>query len=152
MLSSPSEVFLGKCVAEISSKFTGEHPTRTAISMKLLCNFIEIALRHGCFHLNLLHIFRTPFPKNTSWGLVGVFRKRCFENKQQTSGEYPCWSVISIKLLYSFIEISLRHGCSPVNLLHLFRTPFCKSTYRVLLLIYVQNVHAKRKVEYAFKS
>ena len=29
-------------------------------------NFIEIILRHGCFPVNLLHIFRTPFPKNTS--------------------------------------------------------------------------------------
>ena len=32
----------------------------------LLCNFIEISLRHGCSPVNLLHIFRTPFPKNTS--------------------------------------------------------------------------------------
>ena len=30
-----------------------------------LINFIEIALRHGCSPVNLLHIFRTPFPKNT---------------------------------------------------------------------------------------
>ena len=30
------------------------------------CNFIEIALRHGCSPVNLLHIFRTPCPKNTS--------------------------------------------------------------------------------------
>ena len=28
---------------------------------KVASNFIEIALRHGCSHLNLLHIFRTPF-------------------------------------------------------------------------------------------
>ena len=27
-----------------------------------LCNFIG----HGCTPVNLLHIFRTPFPKNTS--------------------------------------------------------------------------------------
>ena len=30
----------------------------------------------------------------------------------------------SIKLQSSFIEITLWHGCSPVNLLHIFRTPF----------------------------
>ena len=29
-------------------------------------NFIEITLRYGCFPVNLLHIFRTPFSKNTS--------------------------------------------------------------------------------------
>ena len=35
-------------------------------------NFIEIALWHGCSQVNLLHIFRTPFPKNTSGGLFLV--------------------------------------------------------------------------------
>ena len=35
---------------------------------------------------------------------------------------------ISIKLLYNFIQIALRHGCSPVTLLHI-RTSFHKSTY-----------------------
>ena len=37
---------------------------------KQLCNFIEITLRHGYSPLNLLHIFRTPFSKNTSEGLL----------------------------------------------------------------------------------
>ena len=31
-------------------------------------------------------------------------------------------------------EITLQHGCSLVTLLHIFRTPFCKNTYRCLLL------------------
>ena len=39
-------------------------------SIKLLCNFIEIALRHGCSPVNLRHIFRTPLPKNTSGWLL----------------------------------------------------------------------------------
>ena len=39
---------LGKSVLKICSKLTGEHPCRNAISIKLLSNFIEIALRHGC--------------------------------------------------------------------------------------------------------
>ena len=67
--SSPSEVFLGKSVLRICSKFTGEHPCRSAISVKLQTNFIEIALGHGCSPVNLLHILGTPFPKNTSEGL-----------------------------------------------------------------------------------
>ena len=66
----PLRVFLRKSVLKIYSKFTGEHPCRSAISRKLLCNFIEIALRHGCSPVNLLHIFRTAFPKNTSKGLL----------------------------------------------------------------------------------
>ena len=44
--SSPSEVFLGKDVLEICSKFTGEHPYQSVISIKLLCNFFEITFRH----------------------------------------------------------------------------------------------------------
>ena len=48
----------------------GEHPCRSVISVKLLCNSIEIRLRHGCSPVNSLHIFRTPFPKNTSGGLL----------------------------------------------------------------------------------
>ena len=67
---SPPEVFLGKRVLKICSKFTGEHSCRSAISIKLQSNFIEIALRHGCSLVNLLHIFRTPFLKTTSGGLL----------------------------------------------------------------------------------
>ena len=41
----------------------------------LKCDFskvktIEITLRHRCSPVNLLHIFGTPFPKNTSGQLV----------------------------------------------------------------------------------
>ena len=38
-------------------------------SIKLQINFIEIALRHEC-SVNLLHIFETPFCKNTSGVLL----------------------------------------------------------------------------------
>ena len=63
--SSHPEVFLEKSVLKICSKFTGEHPCRSMMSMRLLCNFIEITLRHECSPVNLLHILRTPFTKNT---------------------------------------------------------------------------------------
>ena len=57
---SRPEVFLGKGVLKICSKFTGEHSFQSVISINLLCNFIEIALRHECSPVNLLHNFRTP--------------------------------------------------------------------------------------------
>ena len=63
--SSHPELFLGKSVLKISSKFIGEHPYWSLVSIKLLWNVIEIALRHGCSPVNLLHIFRTSFLKNT---------------------------------------------------------------------------------------
>ena len=70
--SSHPEMFLIKGVLKICSKFTGEHPCRSMISVKLLCNFVEITLRHGCPPINLLHLSRTPFPRNTSRWLVLV--------------------------------------------------------------------------------
>ena len=46
------EVFLEKGVLKLCSKFTGEHPCRSVIS------------------INLLHIFRTPFPRKTTGRLL----------------------------------------------------------------------------------
>ena len=71
--NSPSEVFLGIGVPKICSKFTGGHPCRNAISIKLLSNFIEIALWYECSIVTMLDIFRKPFPKSTFVGLV-LFR------------------------------------------------------------------------------
>ena len=68
--SSRPEVFLGKGVPKICSKFTGEHPCRSVISIKLQSDLTEIALLHGCSLVNLLHIFRTGFPLNTSGRLL----------------------------------------------------------------------------------
>ena len=68
--SSRPEMFCEKGVLKICSKFTGEHPCRSAISIKLLCNFIEIALWHGCSPVNLPHIFRITFLKNTAGRLL----------------------------------------------------------------------------------
>ena len=62
---------------KICSKFTGENPCRNAISIKLLGTFIKIALQHGCSPVNLLHIFRTPFPRNTfGWLLLKVLQSK----------------------------------------------------------------------------
>ena len=63
------EMFLRKGVLKICSKFVGEHPCRSVISIKLQSSFIEIAFRYGCSPVNFLHIFRAPLPKNTSGGL-----------------------------------------------------------------------------------
>ena len=62
------EVFLGKGVVKICSKFTGQHPCQSTISID------EIALRHGCSPVNLLHTFETSFLKNTSgWLLLSIY-------------------------------------------------------------------------------
>ena len=57
-----------------------------------------------------------------------VLKKRFSENMQQIYRRHPCRSSISITLQSNFIEITLRHGCSPVGLLHILRTPFSKNS------------------------
>ena len=65
--SSLPDVFLEQGVLKICSKFTGEHPCRGVIPIKLQSNFsiIEITLRHG-FLLQICCVFsehlflRTP--------------------------------------------------------------------------------------------
>ena len=52
-----------------------------------------------------------------------VFLKICSKFMR----EHPCWSVISIKLFCNFTKITFQHGCSPVNLQHIFRTHFPNS-------------------------
>ena len=71
--SSYPEVFLGKGVPKICSKFTGEQPCQSAILTNLQNSFIEIILKHGCSPVNFLHTFRTPFPKNASGELFCIF-------------------------------------------------------------------------------
>ena len=44
-------------------------------------------------------------------------------------------NVISIKLLWNFTEIALRHGCSPVNLMRIFRIAFA------LAFVYLSPFH-----------
>ena len=51
----PSVGVLIKRYKEVFWKYAGQ----------LHCNFVELKLWHGCSPLNLQHIFRTPFSKNT---------------------------------------------------------------------------------------
>ena len=68
---------------------------------------------------------------------IGFFlRKVVLKICRKFTGEHPFPSVISIKL-----QSTLRHGCSPVNLLHVFRTPlddgfwsFC-TVFRVIVCL-----------------
>ena len=70
------------------------------------------------------------------WYQFSKCRTKALSIKERTkkfTGEHPCRNMISIKL-----QIRLRHGCSPVNLLHIFRTFFHRNPSRELLLFYQQ--------------
>ena len=46
--NSPRKVFLRKGIPKICSVFIGKQPCLSVISIKLLFNFFEITLQHGC--------------------------------------------------------------------------------------------------------
>ena len=82
---SSSEMFCEKSALKISSKFTGEQPCRSVISIKLFRNFIEITICNGCYPVNLLHIFRTPFSKNISGGYFYILQHHWKKRPQHGS-------------------------------------------------------------------
>ena len=88
---------------------------RSVISIKLLYNFIEITLRHGCSPVNLLYIFKTLFPKNICGGLLlrGLFKtlsevynedflkKKLFSHKKSIK---DIWKVLDIPMHSSSVS------------------------------------------------
>ena len=73
----------------------------------------------------------TLFQKQSSRGVLG---KRCSEDMQQIYRRVPMPKCNFNEVACNFIKITLRHGCSPVNLLHIFRTPFPRNTSEWLLM------------------
>ena len=59
----------------------------------------------------------------------GALKKRCSENIQQTYRRTP-----KAKCDFNKVELTPQHEFYPVNLLHIFRTPFLKNTSGRLLL------------------
>ena len=64
-------------------------------------------------------------------------KKRCSENMQQIYRRTPMLTCDFNKVPK---QIAPGHGCSPVNLLHNFRTPSPRNTYGWLLL-YFSKLH-----------
>ena len=59
--SNHPEVFLGKAILKIYSKFTGEHPHRRVISVKLQSKFIEITPLAWVFSCKFAAYFQNTF-------------------------------------------------------------------------------------------
>ena len=110
----------------------------------LLVKLLSNTCKEFCFHCSpQLQIFFQTFSwllrGNDIWetiqkqSSIGVLIKRCSENMQQIQRKTNVRNCDFNKNC-NFIEITLPHGCSPVNLLHLFRAAFRKNTYGGLLL------------------
>ena len=72
-----------KFLIQQGSTPTGEHLCQSVISIKLQSNFMEIVLHERCSLVNLLHIFRTPFPQNNCGGLLLVIFKQISEKQSR---------------------------------------------------------------------
>ena len=69
--------------------------------MPKFCNFIEMAPLHECSPVNLLHIFRTHFPRNTSeWLLLDTL------NQDLVTGNLHAYGFLhdALKLLRRFLS------------------------------------------------
>ena len=68
---------------------------------KLPSNFIKITFRHGCSSVILPHVFKTPFPKNTSrWLLLyqaSISRLnlcKVFQSNYILTYRTQCWGIL----------------------------------------------------------
>ena len=90
-------MFLGKGVLKTCSKFTGEHPCRSVISIEQLY-WSHTSAWVLCW--NLLYIFRTTFSKNTSGWLLGK-SMNSWRNKSN-KGEKNCWMLRILLCYYKY--------------------------------------------------
>ena len=70
---------------------------------------------------------------------IGVLRKRCSENLQLIYRRTPMPKCDFNFALCNLIEITPWHRCSPVNLLHIFRTPFLRTPLEGCFWCYYTN-------------
>ena len=111
------------------------------ISVKLLGNFNEIALWHVCSPVNLLHIFKTPFSKNTSWWLL-LEKADVTENNRCLMDKSCFWNVnIFLCQNRSTISFSVQTSSS-VGFLSIYYHQF----------VYRQNVNTDVVYQIQFKS
>ena len=145
-------MFLGKGVLKKCSKFSGEHSCQSAISIKLLCCFINIAPQHGRSPVNLLYIFRTPFPRNTSKELLldcdgndllnqrnrGVLKSDCYGNFGWNMENN--WAEIFMNLVEFFCVDESTKGPILSNNLAIFSRKALQMNFQIILKIKLSNL------------
>ena len=132
--SSSLEVFWENVVLKICSKFAGKHPCRSAISIKLQSNFIEITLCHECSPVNLLHNFITVFPKNTSEGLLLKYHQFSWHSLWKNSGWL--FNIHSHDELSSGLDHVLKYSSFICKMLTIYKKPLKHFFIWKMLTIY----------------
>ena len=105
-------------------------------------HFVESVLKGLTIPSQIFKVLWHPFYQhyNISSRTEVFLEKGILKICSKFTREHPCRRMISIKSQNNFIEITLRHGCSPVNLLNIFRTHFTKNTSWRLLLKTMKEV------------
>ena len=67
-----------------------------------------------------------------------VLRKRCSEHIRQSYKRTPM-PTCNFNKVASQVEIAIWHGCSPINLIHIFRTSFSKNTFEGLFSEFIRR-------------
>ena len=153
--SSLPEVFLEKDVLKICSKFTGEHPRRSAICKATLFKShfgMGVLLWICCIFSEHLFLGNTPgwlllycknpysyqrilllFRSSHRWCSV---RKGVLSNFKKFTGKHLCQRLFVNKGLQttSLLKKSPWHWCFPVNFAKFLRAPFFTEYLRWLLL------------------
>ena len=132
----------------LTSEFAFLHQQKNLELQKIsACNFIKkrnstrvlsyefCDIFNDTFFAEHLRAMSSGYVANACWNSDeqeqpsrGVLRKWCSENMQQIYRRTPMPKCDFNKVALQ-LEITLRHECSPVNLLHISRTPFLKNTY-----------------------
>ena len=89
---------------------------------------IFVLLKPSYFHQFLANLSPRKWKYRSSCPQV-FLSKDILKICSKFTGEHPCRSWFS-----NFIDVTFGHGCSPVNLLHIFRAPFYNNNSGGLLL------------------
>ena len=124
--------------------------------IKIFCTTDRRSSENYLLRNSVIMDFIKPFVKNAIRGAAYIFQKGFYKINVQMCHqyiendinemrnleikiciEYLFWYILLEIFEVTFYEVTRRHGCSPVNLLHIFRTSFSKSTYGKLLLMMI---------------
>ena len=97
---------------------------------RLMNNFVCVLSSDYSVYYILLHVLHCVFRSSPPDGLL-------VKDVPKICSKFILLRNCDFNLQSNFIEITLRHGRSPVNLLHIFKTPFSKSTSGWLLLYFI---------------
>ena len=103
-----------------NNKRVQKHAPEAFCKKDVLKNFVHFTGKHLCFIL-FLFFQQITLPWN-------IFTRTYAPTFHHVSCHFQNHTYKNNPLQINFIEITLRHGCSPVNLLHLFRITFPKNT------------------------